>query len=270
MPHVERFVFHGTAAALSGRVHRPQPGWIETAGASALPVEGGISRALLPATDLAGVIRFASASTHAQGEADEEPVLRGPRRKAPSCTHAHTGAEIRGLAVGGRLQLTARRIRAELTALCPLETHQPSIGAMDGAAFDGIAVGRHRLSVTIDRRFFRTHDTHDKLCALCEAPHARALPRAVLHAPVRERGHGHAGPAIATIVKSLRWIGRPFPKARLDGHVATIPGFGRVYFGEMLVSGHTRRLTMLRFELDGEVSLDAACCEVEAGGAWAR
>lgn len=285
MRHVERFAFQGTASLLSGRVHRPKAMWIDVGAASALPVEGGVSSATFAATDVGRVIGFGRGSTHAQGDADEKPVLRGARTRAPECTHAHTGAEVRNLTVGGRTKMTARRIRAEITALCPLHAQQPSIGAFDGAMFEGVAFGRHRLSVSIDRRFFKTHDTHEKLCAVC-ATHARGLPRAVLRSPTPRadqhdgtrgsaRRHaeaytGAAEPVLTTIVKRLRWIGRPFPNASLDGHVATIPGFGRAYFGEMLVHGHTRRLTMIRFDLDGDVSLDAACCEVEAGGAWCR
>lgn len=269
MSKLERFAFHGTAVALSGRVVRPTSTWLDVGAASALPVEGGASRATLPATDFNGVIAFQRADTHAQGDAHEEPSLRGPRRKPPHSTQAHTGVEVRGLAVGGRVRMTARRVCAELTALCMLDARQPSIGAMDGARFEGLAFGRHRLSVTIDRRFFRTHDTHDKLCAACEAPRARQLPRAVLRAP-QPRGHEDHRPLVTTIVKSVRWLGRPYPRASIDGHVLTIPGFGQVYFGEMLISAHSRRLTMLRFALDGDVVMDAACCEVEAGGAWYR
>lgn len=287
MVQIERFAFQGTAALLGGRLHRPVSIPLDVSGASALPVEGG--KATITFRDLTiggGVIRIDRGSTHAHGEADEEPPLRGARTRAPQCTHAHAAAEVRGLTVGRKTKMTARRVRAELSASCQLEAHQPSIGAMSGAQFVGIAFGKYRLSVSIDRRFFETHDTHEKLCAVCEA-YAQGAPRAVLRGPVRRddqawssrrarhghEPHDHSGsgePVLTTIVKRLRWVGRPFPKATLDGHVAVIPAFGRVYFGEMLVSGHTRRLTMLRFDLEGDVSMDAACCEVEAGGSWCR
>ncbi|MGE3508618.1 MAG: hypothetical protein AB7N65_07015 [Vicinamibacterales bacterium] len=272
MPKLHRFTFHGTAVALSGRVIRPEEAWLDIAGASALPVEGGISRASIPATTLAGVIGFQRAETYAQGELDEVPVLSGPRRRPPNDIHAHTGAEVRGLSVGGRIKMTAARVRAELTALCPLHTHQPSIGAMEGARFEGVAFGKHRLAIAIDRQFFRNHDTHDKLCAACVDAGHHGPPRAVLRAP-RPRNQArdeYDGPLVATIVKSMRWVDRPYPRASIEGHSVVIPGFGRVHFGEMLVSGPTRRLTMLRFALDGDVVMDAACCEVEAGGTWVR
>ena len=196
----------------------------------------------------------------------------------------------------GPLSISVGTLKAELTALCAYDAQQPSIGAMDGACFEQVRIGRHRLAVVIDRQFFRTYDTHAKLCALAEAPAAKGRPRALLSAP-RVRGvepspageaganavgetamnavgeaaiNDEASPLLTTIVKRLRWVGRPYPGATIDHHVLAIPGVGRIYFGEMVVSGATRRLTMMRFALDGAVGLDAACCEVEAGGSWHR
>lgn len=274
MPSVPRFAFHGTAAALSGRIMAPTPTWLDPGGASALPVEGGVSTASIPESDFAGIIHFKGAATHAQGDRHETPVRSGARRTPPRSTQAHTGADVWGLTVkAGAVAVTVGSLCAELTALCDYNAQQPSIGTMDGACFDDVRIGRHRLIVTIDRRFFKTHDTHDKLCALCDAPHARRAPRAVLSGP-RSRGAGdlavtHA-PIVTTIVKSMRWQGRPFPRASIDHHVLTLPGVGQIYFGEMLVSGNTRRLTMMRVAFAGPVAVEAACCEVEAGGTWHR
>lgn len=272
MPNPERFLYHGTATAISGRLHRPVEAWLDIGGASVLPVGGGASRAAVGATDFGGVVAFRRATTHAQGE--PHAAGRAPRSgvRAPVAeptSLAHAGAEIRDLRVGAAVRFTAVHVRAELTARCACSATQPSIGAMDGAFFDGIAIGRHRLSVTVNRRFFERHDTHDKLCAVCEAPAGRSPLRAVVPRP---DAHDHGGdhPLLTTIVRGLRWLDRPYPRATIDGHVLTIPSLGRIHFGEMLTSGPTRRLTMLRFELSGDVALDAACCEVEAGGAWHR
>ena len=55
-----------------------------------------------------------------------------------------------------------------------------------------------------------------------------------------------------TIVESITWTGKPFPGATIDGHVVTVPDFGKIFFGELLVGGSERRLTMVRFELGSE------------------
>jgi hypothetical protein len=264
----ERFVYHGNATILTGHVHRPSDVWLDVGGVSSLPVNGGASSATLARQDFGGVVAFEAATTHAQGVPHEAKSRRRGAYDEP-VSQAHTGAEVRGLQIGtGRLRMTATRLRAELTALCPCHETQPSIGAMDGASIEGVAFGGHRLTVAIDRRFFKDHDTHDKLCEAC-LRQGRKTRRAVGFTPIAE---GETNPAAlhTTIVKNLRWNGRPFPKATIDGHVVTIPKFGRVFFGELTVTGPTRRLTMVRFALDGDVVVEGACCEVEAGGTWCR
>ncbi|MGE3705248.1 MAG: hypothetical protein AB7I13_08250 [Vicinamibacterales bacterium] len=265
----DRFTFHGTATLLSGRIQRPRRLWLDAGPASVLPANGGISNTEAGRQDFGGVVGFRAGSTHAEGAAHHHRhkggAPAGHAHKSLRASHAHTGAEVERLFVdGGRVRMTARAICAELTALCPCEEKQPSIGQMDGACFDGIAFGRHRLKVTLNRSLFREHDTHDKICALARGkqPH-----QAVLHAP---RTRGAAEPVITTIVRRLHWEGAPYPGATIDRHAVTIPGFGTVYFGELVAKGATRRLTMLRFELDGAVTAHGACCEVEAGGSWVR
>lgn len=267
MDPTERFVYHGNATILTGHVHRPQDVWLDVGGVSALPVNGGVSTATLGRQVFPGVLAFDRASTHAQGD-DHQPA-RKRRGAAPDPTSkAHTGAEVHGLRIGaGRLSLTATLVRAELTAHCPCHA-TPSIGAMDGALIKGLAIGPHQLTVALDRAFFKSYDTHEKLCAACSHD-LRSARRAIGFTPVAE---GEANPDMvqATIVKSIRWNGRPMPKATIDRHVLTIPKFGQIFFGELTVTGTTRRLTMLRFALDGDVVVEGACCEVEAGGTWTR
>ena len=265
----ERFIYQSNATVLSGHVHRPTDLQLDVTGASALPITGGISSTTMGPTDIGGIVGFDWATTHAQGADHESKATRRSAKAADPTSQAHAGAEVRGLRVGsGRTRMTAARVRAELTALCSCHATQPSIGAMDGASFEGVAFGPHTLSIAIDRVFFREHDTHDKLCAACRdlKPAASRTVVAAFDA------HNDEVPAAlqTSIVKSIRWTGRPFPKATIDRHVVSVPGFGQVAFGELMVTGATRRLTMLRFSLDAAILLHGACCEVEAGGTWHR
>jgi hypothetical protein len=265
----ERFVYHSYAAILSGHVYRPTDTSLDLQCASALPVTGGVSRARLSRCAVAGVVSFESAETHAQGVPHESAGRGRAKKAALAASMAHAGAEVRGLRIGGRVPLSAKRVRAELTAVCACDAREPSIGQMDGASFQGVAIGRYKLTVAIDRAFFRAHDTHTRICDVCVAHEGAPTPRAILAAP-RPDDDPPQPHVLTTIVKQVRWNGRPYPRATIDGHVVTVPAFGRVFFGEMLVAGPTRRLTMIRCELDGEVALHGACCEVEAGGTWYR
>ena len=56
----------------------------------------------------------------------------------------------------------------------------------------------------------------------------------------------------ATIVKSIRWDGKPFPKSEIHDNMVVLPTFGRVFFGELLISEYSRRLTMVRMALGSD------------------
>jgi hypothetical protein len=71
-----------------------------------------------------------------------------------------------------------------------------------------------------------------------------------------------------TIVKSIKWAGKPYPGATIDGHVVTVPEFGRIFFGEVAVAKMSRRLTMLRFEFGSPFGGDAAIGDVQDNGSW--
>ena len=270
MSEFDRFVYYGNASILSGHLHGPRDIDVNLGG-SALPLGGGQSRHRVDGRSFGDILAFASAETHAHGAPHDhaEPAGSGPPSTAPA--QAVVGVDVRGLRFATHPPLTVTRVEAVLTADCACESKEPSIGTLDAARFEGVAFGGHRLSVSINRAFFNAHDTLTKLTAASNgAARARTAARGpVLSASTRPED-GSALPILTTIVKSLRWLEAPFPGSTIDRHVLTIPGFGRVYFGEMFVTGPTRRLTMLRFELTGDIVFDGACCEVETGGNWRR
>jgi len=72
-------------------------------------------------------------------------------------------------------------------------------------------------------------------------------------APERPTLVSRDGVIYATIVKELKWEGKPPSNARIDGHSVIVKDFGTVYFGELLIDNEERRLTMARFELGSPV-----------------
>jgi hypothetical protein len=73
------------------------------------------------------------------------------------------------------------------------------------------------------------------------------------------------GYAITSIVDSFTWRG-----TRYEGHVLTLEGFGTLYFGEVLMNEHNRRLTMVRLEMGSELGAEVACAEGDPNGTWGR
>ena len=45
-----------------------------------------------------------------------------------------------------------------------------------------------------------------------------------------------------------------------------VPNFGRIYFGEMFISGDSRRLTMVRFQLGSDDGGEVTAAEGETNG----
>ena len=76
------------------------------------------------------------------------------------------------------------------------------------------------------------------------------------------------GTTYATVVRSIKWTGNPYPGATIDQHVVTVPDFGKIFFGEILITDLSRRLTMLRLELGSPIGGSLCCAEVETNGSW--
>jgi hypothetical protein len=72
-----------------------------------------------------------------------------------------------------------------------------------------------------------------------------------------------AGYVMCSIVEEIR---TDHPRAKVAGNVITLSGFGSIYLGELLITGVSRRLTLLRAKLGSPVTGDVACSEVEDNG----
>jgi hypothetical protein len=73
------------------------------------------------------------------------------------------------------------------------------------------------------------------------------------------------GTVKCTIVKEITWDGAPHPTAKIYGHVVRVPNFGKIYFGEMFVTDHSRRLTMVRCQLGSDDGGEVTAADGESG-----
>ena len=69
-------------------------------------------------------------------------------------------------------------------------------------------------------------------------------------------------------MKSIRWDGKPFPKSEIHDNMVVLPTFGSVFFGELLISQYSRRLTMVRMALGSDSGGSASAGDVETNGTW--
>ena len=282
MEQRRRFIFRGNAAAFGGRIIRPKDIVLEAPGASSLAVAGGRSVARIQRTAFENFFSVESASTFAEGLFDDANQFREAtyHRVQEDALTASTNvsAEVSGLVVGQKPQLTIRHVRGELHAKSPLGSGEPAIRVGKGTIIEGAAVGGHRLTIELGLAPFQRFDTQAKLLTAVDDPafvkesgdaffmrtplHGEAPP------PVGRLFESSGGTIYATIVKSIRWEGDPFPGAEIDHNVVAIPDLGRLFFGEILISKDVRRLTMLRMALGSPMGGNASVVDVEDNGCW--
>jgi hypothetical protein len=159
-----------------------------------------------------------------------------------------------------------------LTAHSAEGREQPSI-RLEGNVLDGVSIDGHRLAITLAEDFYRDCDTKDRLAKR----HAAGLsPReARMFLPAGSgagKGNGLPeanGTVKCSIVQEIHWDGPAHPTATIHDHVVEVPDFGKIYFGEMFITGGSRRLTMVRFQLGSPDGGEMAAAEGETNpGYW--
>jgi len=279
-----RFVFRGNAAAVGGRIVHPDDVVLESHVASSLTVAGGLSRNAGTRIRYGDYVAIESAETIARGLFDDVKqhlalTMREVSADALSTT-TRVEAKVEGVHVGaGRPRLSVKLLRGALHSKSPAASGEPSFPVVD-AAIEGVEIEGHALKVNLSTAVFQRHDTKSKLLRAVEDPKEsdEVGHQLLLHSPI----HGVPLPPqgrllqsqstiYATVVKSIDWRDpdKPYPGSKiLANHILWIPEFGKLLFGELLISDLSRRLTMLRLELGSPQKGDVAFAEVETNGVW--
>jgi hypothetical protein len=300
-----RHVFHGHAAALSGRIVRIGEGkkarFVKDAfidlPAAALPSAGGrstasISRRHLTHPFVRTFVRFKSATASSEGVFDDAKAhyvaTLGQRGRRVPTARTTVSAEIEGLDVGlkGGVRMRVARVAGGFTAQKDDGGGDTSIQLSRDTGFGGNSVtfvdadGRsYVLTVGVERDLFRTHDTFSRITTAAAKPAFMRRFAHVLHGAgaLARRGtkaalrlvKGDDGAVQGTVVKPLKWKGPAFPGATIDPertNAVSIPGFGKVFFGEITLAPQSRRLTMLRLSFGSPIGGDAAAADVMDNG----
>lgn len=255
-----RFVFHGAASALSGRAYRPRAiaGVIASPAASALTVAGGLSRAdVTRRTRLAPWLAIGAASTIAEGGFDDlkqaiEMTWHRVNEDALA-TSTRVSALVRDLDITLKPnRVTASLLRASLLASHPIDASGTPVRVGRDTDVKNFQIDGYPLTIALDRERFESADTLDKL-RRSEPGGGRAASGSVL---------------MTTIVKSLAWAKKPHPTATIDGHVVTVPDFGRLFFGELVATAEARRLTLLRIRTGSPFGISIGVNDVHTDGSW--
>jgi hypothetical protein len=263
-----RFFARGNAVAFAGRVtrlgDRQVDQVIDIAGnSSSLPVTGGLSRSetgqvtvLHDHTWPAPIVSLRSGSTRSWDEGDATERV------------THVMAAIEDLAIAGRFFIG--HAAAYLRSKYRRGADEPDITLGD-CAIAAMRCDEHPLEVRWRTKPVNAAPTYAALTkAWARSKGGDALDQAVIRPPAVKRHDPKTLPAmkdhVLVTICELAWAGEPHPEVTLDGNTLHWPGFGRVYFGEMLIAHHVRRLTLVRFELGSPFAMSATAIEVESDG----
>ncbi|NOT45957.1 MAG: hypothetical protein HOP14_15255 [Acidobacteria bacterium] len=282
MEPARRFVFNGHASALGGQLYKvrnkPAALVIEVDGASALGPTGGRSVATIPGREYADVVRFGGGRTRAEGLFDDPKKAfavgsKGVQDELTSSTRV--SAELHDLQIGRDPVVTIGLLRASLSGRSPDGSGEPSVVPDKDTTIEGVKVGDFGLTVTLNLRPFQKYDTRSKLvAAIDDTRQVKLLDRQLLM-----RGAAGARKSrlrlenrnliYGTIVREIHWTRKPYPGAEIEGHGVTIPNFGRIVFGEIIITAESRRLTMARFQLGSPDDGYGDGADVGCNGSWA-
>jgi hypothetical protein len=269
-----RFVFRGNASAFGGRYVRPEDVFLEMPGASSLGVVGGrsVSTFTGPAEKYKDELSFDSATTFAEGKFDDLKkaiaLTHGKVREETLVTSTRVRAEINGLTVGKEKRLTVGRMVAELLSTSPTgRATEPPIPVGE-VAIDGLAIDGYRLRVVFEPGPFNEHDTYAKVARMVTKASFAKKYGAQFFAgragAIKKRPQMHA-----TLVARLEWEGEKDPRADIvANNVVVVEDFGKIFFGEILISEGSRRLTLMRLELGSNGGGMAGGPDVDINGGY--
>jgi hypothetical protein len=258
MDIARRFIFHGHACAYSGRLYRPEDITIASPASAVLSVAGGLAEASAKRQRFASYLTVGKSSVSTVGRFDD-------RKRAVAMTHGRLGeddlvssticvAEVKDIVMDEK-RFQVKEVRATLEGASPAKGNEPPIRLGKHTAIKGVSMDGYALTVTLDLKAFDKASTFDALVKTVDRKKGRVFER-------------HNDVIYTSIVRELAWAGRAHPTAVLEGHCLYVPGFGRVYFGEMIVDRASRRLTMMRAHLGSPIALRAGFADVGTNGSW--
>jgi esterase/lipase superfamily enzyme len=147
----------------------------------------------------------------------------------------------------GRLEAGFLSLRkgSELIAFRPYEI-----------AYEDITLDGRRILVDLEPTLIAASETFSAF----ERAHRR-VPRKSSDARLRNARVAEDGYLISSIVSRIHLSD---PSTSVQGHIIGVAGFGRIYFGEFIVSRVSRSLTMMRFELGSPVQAGLSFASTES------
>jgi hypothetical protein len=233
------FHYHACAHAFSGQFTRPFHDLIEVQAASALPITGGHGHSRVENFQFREFISFKKGYTHVSGahQADD------------NSNNTLVTATLEGLNVLDIL--TADRIVSRQYSKHPHRAPEGNV-TMVGSKFENLKIAGYPVHVEIDCELFEEIPTFKKAQeAFAKNEKFRKIAQDPFNTGQTLPEQGPNGAFLCSLVKEMD---TSCPGVKRSGHCFYVPGFGRVYLGEVLIRHAERTLTMIRLDLGSSVS----------------
>jgi hypothetical protein len=244
------FYYHADASALGGLLQYPVQQTISAAGSVSLAPAGGSNTLRLEAFQIHGAVAIKGAQVSAFGTEHEGSGWR-----------TVVTATIEGLNLFE--VVTADRLVAQLSVLHPTNESAPLI-SLNGTKFENLRLNGELIQPVIDRRLLTGKPSEDGTQAtpLGGIPFTDmlwvaeeqffALNRSGVEKLGRRFAYSNPaedlvrrGTALCSLVQTVE-VKAP---VRSYCHIITVPDFGNIFLGELLVNRFSAQLTMLRVEM---------------------
>lgn len=247
-----QFLYTGFAVGFSGRIKAPFDEVVEAQAPVSLGVTGGYASARVDNFRRHEIFSFASAHTQVSG------IYSAKSRAFETLM----SGVLEGLNILDMVK--ADYIVGRLMSRHPEEPpedrpDEPAITPV-GSEFGKLRVAGYDLTPVIDV------DTFNRICSytdLCQEIGRNSDLRARFHVSEGDVTPPARGLLVGSIVSGIRGGG---PGVEIDRNTAYVPGFGKLYFGEFVISQYSRRLVMLRAELGCPVQLDSSGPDMGGNG----
>jgi len=233
------FHFHACAHAFSANFTRPFHHQIDIQAQSALPVIGGHGHSRVDSFEFRSFISFQNGYSHVSGghQPDDD-------------THNTLAtAVLEGLNMFD--VLTVDRVVSRLYSKHHADQREGSITWV-GSKFENLRIAGCEVHVELNHALFHDLLTYEAAeSAFKKGGDFRKIAEDPLGTDDVLKPANVDGVFLCSIVKSIK---ADCPGVKVRGHSLYVPGFGKVFLGELLIKPGEKTLTMLRFELGSTTS----------------
>jgi hypothetical protein len=286
-PIQRTFLYHADANAIGGTIHRPFNGFVPSHTSISLPIVGGFLQKQRKGRPWKNIVSYTNESTHVSGSKQDE-AEDGPWTTQVTATVE----ELEILEV-----VTADKVVAQLSVSHPHDGGTPSISVV-GSQFINLRISGEKIEPVIRQDLFTEHDglsaedpkkrypkkpwpKQEKFLEKVTAQKAQAkekygekynkapLPDWIKHHFLwfdSAQGLNDRDYIVCSLIDHLPELPEHFPGV-ICGNGIYIPGFGKVFFGEVIVQQGTFTVSMVRAELGSPVGGSISAATVRSNGA---